>query len=168
MSFIQTVRASIVKQIISKILVSALLMFGASVAAAAGDPIYTGTFSNKAVGGYDTVAYFTEGKPVKGEKKFRTEYKGAEWRFASQENLDTFLADPEKYAPQYGGYCAWAMAGAENGTRPFGAKGSPKHWEIVDGKLYLNYDANIKDKWVKDIPGFIGKADTFYPQFLED
>lgn len=155
------------KQLISKILVSAFLMLGASVAAAAEeDPIYTGLFNNRAVGGYDTVAYHTDGKPTKGDKKFSTEYLGAEWRFASQQNLDLFLADPAKYAPQYGGYCAWAMAGGEKGERPYGAKGDPKQWEIVDGKLYLNYDASVKEDWLKDIPGFITKANTFYPQFV--
>lgn len=155
------------KQMISKILASALVLFGVSVAAAAEeDPIYTGLFNNRAVSGYDTVAYFTEGKPVKGDKKFSTEYMGAKWRFSSQENLDLFLADPAKYAPQYGGYCAWAMAGGEKGERPYGASGDPKQWEIVDGKLYLNYDASVKEDWLKDIPGFISKANTFYPQFV--
>ena len=113
------------------------------------------------------MAYFTEGKPVKGSKKFKTKYMGAEWRFANQENLDTFLADPAKYAPQYGGYCAWAMGGAENGTRGFAAKGDPKEWKIVDGKLYLNYDDKIRAKWEKDIPGFIAKADVFYPETVD-
>lgn len=143
------------------------LLFSFSISASAGDAIYTGVFSSKAVSGYDTVAYFTEGKPVKGSKKFKTKYMGAEWRFSSQENLDTFLTDPQKYAPQYGGYCAWAMGGAENGTRGFKASGDPEVWQIVDGKLYLNYDEDIYGKWTKDIPGFIEKADRFYPETVE-
>lgn len=151
-------------QFISKILLSAMLLVGASVTASAADePIYTGLFNNRAVSGYDTVAYFTEGKPVKGSKKFRTEYMDTEWRFSSQDNLDLFLADPARYAPQYGGYCAWAMAGGDNGTRGYKASGDPKQWKIVDGKLYLNYDASVKADWEQDIPGFIEKADRFYP-----
>ena len=127
LSSIHSIRASIVKQMISKILASALVLLGISVGAAAADePIYTGLFNNRAVSGYDTVAYFTAGKPVKGNKKFRTEYMDTEWRFSSQENLDLFLADPAKYAPQYGGYCAWAMGGGDNGTRGYKASGDPE------------------------------------------
>ena len=156
------------KHMISKILASALVLLGVSVGAtAADDPIYTGLFNNRAVSGYDTVAYFTAGKPLKGKKKFRTEYMDAEWRFSSQENLDLFLADPAKYAPQYGGYCAWAMGGGDNGTRGYKASGDPEQWEIVDGKLYLNYNEEVKGKWVQDIPGFIEKADRFYPTVVD-
>ena len=125
------------------------------------DPVYTGNFTNVAVEGYDPVAYFTEGKPVKGDKDFTTEYQGAEWRFSSQANLDAFLADPEKYAPQYGGYCAWAV------SQGYTAKGDAKHWKIVDGKLYLNYNSSIQKKWEKDIPGFIQSADASWPTVLE-
>ena len=133
------------------------LAFGASTAAAEEDSIYTGLFNNRAVSGYDTVAYFTAGKPVKGKKAFKTSYMDAEWRFSSQDNLDAFLADPAKYAPQYGGYCAWAIG------RGYTASGDPKQWKIVDGKLYLNYDAKIKKKWEADIPYFIKLADQIYP-----
>ena len=85
----------------------------------------------------------------------------AEWRFASQENLDTFLQEPGKYAPQYGGYCAWAA------SEGYTAKGSPKHWNIHDGKLYLNYNADIKSKWEADVPGHIEKANENWPKILE-
>lgn len=142
--------------LMKSILVAVALVFGGA-AASADDQIYTGTFSSTAVSGYDAVAYFTDGKPTKGSKKFQTEYKGAKWRFSSQENLDTFLADPARYAPQYGGYCAWAMAGG------YKASGDPEQWKIVDGKLYLNYDASVKAEWEQDIPGFIAKADVNYP-----
>ncbi|MGB1239671.1 MAG: YHS domain-containing (seleno)protein, partial [Pseudomonadales bacterium] len=108
----------------------------------AGDAIYTSFFSSNAVSGYDTVSYFTEGKPLKGKKNFSTKYKKATWLFSSQENLDLFKANPEKYAPQYGGFCAWAVA-AKNDR----ASGDPLRWNIVDGKLYLNYDKAIQDKW---------------------
>ena len=127
----------------------------------AGDAIYTGFFNNKAVGGYDTVAFFTESKAVKGNKKFQTEYQGADWYFSSQENLVLFRQDPEKYAPQYGGFCAWAVA-AKHDRAP----GNAKHWKIVDGKLYLNYDAGVQAQWLQDVPGFIAEADRYWPTLL--
>ncbi len=137
----------------------ALLMF--NVSAFAKSEIYTGTFSSKAVGGYDTVAYFTQGTPVKGDSDYQTEYKGAKWLFSSQENLDAFLADPEKYAPQYGGYCAWAVG--HNIT----AKGDPQQWKIIDDKLYLNYDADIQSKWLQDPEKWIVEGDKNWPGVLK-
>ena len=125
------------------------------------DPIYTGTFSKAAVGGYDAVAYFTQQQPVKGERQFSLQWMGAEWRFASAENRERFAAAPEKYAPQYGGYCAWAV------SQGYTASGDPKHWKLVDGKLYLNYDADVQKKWEQDIPGFIAKADRNWPAVLD-
>lgn len=126
------------------------------------DPVYTGIFSNKAVDGYDAVAYFTEGKPVKGSKKFKTEYMGADWYFSSQENLEKFTANPENFAPQYGGYCAWAIA-EKNDFAP----GDPEQWKIVNGKLYLNYNADIQQRWQKDIPGFIATGDKNWPLLVK-
>lgn len=124
--------------------------------------IYTGFGSNLALGGYDSVAYFTDGEPVKGSKDFETEFKGAIWRFSSQENLDAFEADPDAFRPQYGGYCAWAM---DNGDL---AKGNPKFWRIYEGRLYLNINRSIQKKWERDIPGFIEKADANWPGILAD
>ena len=129
--------------------------------ASAEPPVYTGTFSSVAVQGYDPVAYFTEGKPVKGSKDFTTEYMGATFQFASAANRDAFVADPVMYAPQYGGYCAWAMADGKY------AKGDANFWKIVDGKLYLNFNRGIQDKWNKDVPGFISKADTHWSELQE-
>ncbi|WP_372741394.1 YHS domain-containing (seleno)protein [Neptunomonas sp.] len=140
--------------------IAAILMV-VSLHASAKPPIYTSFFSDLAVAGYDTVAYFTEHKPVKGNKRFVTEYKGAEWRFKSADNLAMFKADPEKYAPQYGGYCAWAVA--MNDT----AKGDPHQWTVHDGKLYLNYDTDIQAKWLKDKEGFINSADKNWPGVIE-
>lgn len=145
---------------IKRLFMAFSIAFFSGYAVQADDPIYTGVFSDNAVSGYDTVAYFTQGTPVKGSKKFRTDYMDAEWRFSSQENLDIFLSDPARYAPQYGGYCAWAMAGG------YTAPGDPKQWKIVDDKLYLNYDEKIKAKWEVDIPGFIAKADEKYPDVV--
>lgn len=147
------------KRILSFLTLTLLII--ASPAQAGEDPIYTGLFNDRAAGGYDVVSYFTDGKAVKGDKKFRTNYMGAEWRFTSEEHLKTFLANPTGYAPQYGGYCAWAMA------RGYTAKGDPEEWRIVDGKLYLNYDASVKATWETDIPGFIMKADVNYPRLVD-
>ena len=122
--------------------------------------IHTGFFSSLAVGGYDPVAYFTQGKPVEGSKEFSTRWMDADWRFASAENRDLFLAAPEKYAPQYGGYCAWAIAQGKT------ASGDPKFWKVVDDRLYLNYDQDVQQRWEKDIPGFIASADRNWPAVL--
>lgn len=123
------------------------------------DPIYQS--KGFAIKGYDTVAYFTAGKPVKGDKRFSHSYKGATWLFSTQENLDAFKANPEKYAPQYGGYCAYAVSKGST------AKIEPDSWKVVDGKLYLNYNKSIQKKWEKDIAGYIKKADANWPNVLD-
>ncbi|BDX02310.1 MAG: YHS domain-containing (seleno)protein [Marinomonas sp.] len=125
------------------------------------DEIYTGYFSNKALDGYDTVAYFTDNKPVEGKPDFVTTYKGADWYFVSQQHLDMFVAEPEKYAPQYGGYCAWAIS-AKNDF----ASADPKDWAVVDGKLYLNYNDDIKRKWDQNRALHIKQADENWPALI--
>lgn len=125
------------------------------------DPIYKPLFSKKAVSGYDSVAYFTEGKAIKGSDKFKLTLDGADWYFASQENLDKFKAEPHKYQPQYGGYCAWAVA------QGWDASADPLLWDIVDGKLYLNYDKEKQALWAKDKPGMIAKGDKNWPEVLK-
>ncbi len=136
-----------------------VLLFTTS--ASAQEAVYTGTFSSEAISGYDSVSYFTEGAPVKGSSEFKTKWHGATWKFSSQENLDTFKADPEKYAPQYGGHCAWALADGNF------YEGDPKVWEIYGGKLYLNYNETVKEKWVQDKDGFITAADIEYPKAVD-
>lgn len=113
-----------------------------------------------AINGYDTVAYFTERKPVIGSDAFVAEYMGAKWRFASKANLDLFKADPAKYAPQYGGYCAYGVA------QGYLVKVEPDQFTVLDGKLYLNYDADVQAKWLKDPHGFIRTADQKFPALL--
>lgn len=140
-------------------LVAGLLLPGGFALAAKG-PVFTGLFSNVAVGGHDVVAYFTENRPVRGDKRFSFEFKGAAWHFASAVNRDLFVAGPERYAPQYGGYCAWAVS--EGST----ASADPAFWKIVDRKLYLNYDAQVQKKWENDIAGHIRKADRNWPGVL--
>lgn len=138
-----------------------ILSIGFSSLVAAADPIYTGTFSNTAVSGYDTVAYFNEDKAIKGSKQFSTQYMGADFHFSNAANLATFEANPTRYAPQYGGYCAWAV------SQGYTAKGDPEVWKIVDGKLYLNYNAKVQQDWEKDIPGFIRSADQNFPTLIK-
>lgn len=132
-------------------------LFAAPALAEAPAPqIYTAEDSNVAVGGFDTVSYFS-GAPVAGSADFTATYKGATFQFASQENLDTFNAAPAKYAPQYGGHCAWGAANAA------AYPGDPKVYAVVDGKLYLNYNAEVQQGWDKDQAGFISKADAAWP-----
>jgi len=126
------------------------------------DPTYTGLFSSKAIKGYDTVAYFTVGKPLKGSDEYSMEYNDATWLFSSQENLELFKADPEKYAPQYGGYCAYAVA--TNTT----ASIKPELFTIHEGKLYLNYNKSINEKWIANKEGFIQDADKNWPGLLAE
>ena len=142
--------------------IAAAMMAAAAPAAFAAQPeTYTSRLSDLAVGGYDPVAYFSVGAETKGDAQYTTEYKGAEWRFASAENLATFKADPEAYAPQYGGYCAWAV------SQGYTAPGNPRNWRIVDGKLYLNYNDKVQADWEKDIPGFVAKANANWPGVLD-
>ena len=132
-----------------------------AASAAAVDPVYTALFSSNALSGHDAVAYFTEGKPVEGSKQLSTRWNGARWLFSSAANLAAFEAEPERYAPQYGGYCAWAV------SQGYTAKGNPENWRVVDGKLYLNYDASVQKTWESDIPGFIRSANANWPKLLE-
>ncbi len=114
-----------------------------------------------AIRGTDPVAYFTEGRPVAGDTTHALEWNGAVWYFASAENRAAFEAEPERYAPQYGGFCAWAVAekGKLYSTRP-------ENWSIVDGKLYLNFNDDIQARWQEDIPGFIARGDERWPEVL--
>jgi YHS domain-containing protein len=139
----------------------ALAGIPATQALAAKPPIYRSALSPLAVSGYDPVAYFTVGKPTPGTAEFSTDWNGATWRFSSAANLAKFKANPTAYAPQYGGYCAWAVA--NNNT----ASGDPKFWRIVGGKLYLNYNADIQSKWSKDIPALIAKGNANWPSVLK-
>ena len=111
-----------------------------------------------AIKGYDTVAYFNAGKALKGSGTFTFQWHGMTWYFQSKENRDLFATSPEKYAPQYDGYCAWAL------TEERLAITDPEVWKIVEGKLYLNCSASAYEKWSKDIPGHIKKADAIWPK----
>jgi YHS domain-containing protein len=122
--------------------------------------IDTGAMEGIALGGNDAVSYFS-GAPVKGSDEFSADWKGAKWKFASAANRDAFTAAPEKYAPQYGGYCAYAVS--KGATAP----GDPNAWTVHEGKLYMNFSPAVKETWKKDIPGNITKADGNWPKVLE-
>lgn len=113
-----------------------------------------------AVGGTDVVAYFTEGTPTGGSPDITHDHMGVTWRFASEANRDAFIADPEAYMPQYGGYCAFAV------SRGYTASTVRDAWTIVDGKLYLNFSLSVRSRWERDIPGNIAKGDANWPSVL--
>ncbi len=107
--------------------------------------------------GYDAVAYFTDGKPMKGTGRYGYAWMGAKWLFSSTENRDRFVKSPEKYAPQYGGYCAYAV------SQGITADIDPEAWKIVEDKLYLNLSPGVARIWERDIPGYIDKANKNWP-----
>ena len=115
---------------------------------------YNTMYAGLGAKGYDVVAYFTDGKPVQGSADHEYVYGGVTWRFASKEHRDTFAANPEKYAPQYGGFCAWgAASGKLFDVDPVNG------WTIVNGKLYLNFNADLNKTFANDSAKFIPKAD---------
>jgi YHS domain-containing protein len=114
------------------------------------------TTKEGAIKGYDVVAYFTIGKPEKGVKTISYNWQGSTWHFTTESHKSLFVANPEKYAPQYGGYCAYGWA------QGYAVKIEPDAWAIVDGKLYLNYNKGVQKDWDKDKEGYIKKADENY------
>lgn len=115
---------------------------------------------NRAIQGYDPVAYFVNSKATKGEKNITYKWKNANWYFANEENRDAFISDPEAYAPQFGGYCAYAL------SEGYLYKIDPNAWKIVDGKLYLNYDLSTQKKWEGKQDERIKKAEAIWPGIL--
>jgi YHS domain-containing protein len=144
--------------------VLALLAGGNAWAAPPINTIKPGLFGGRgdtAILGYDPVAYFTVGKPVKGEDALVHEWMGAKWKFSSAAHLELFKANPEKYAPQYGGYCAYGVA-KDNLVSI-----EPDKFKVIDGKLYLNYDAGVQASWLKDTAGYIRQADAKFAALLK-
>lgn len=146
---------SIIRRAGIAVMLLASLAF-APITAQAGE-VNASTFGGVAIEGTDPVAYFTEGRPVKGSGDFTHDWNGATWRFANADNRDLFAADPEKYAPQYGGYCAWAV------SQGYTAGIDPNAWRIEDGRLYLNYSPGVQERWMADIQGHITAADNNWP-----
>jgi len=133
-----------------------LIMAFHATTAIALDPIYS-NWRDLAIRGTDPVAYFTEGRPVEGSSEHTFDYLDATWRFASAENKAAFEANPEKYTPQFGGYCAWAVA------QGYTASIDPKAWTIVEGKLYLNYSEKVMNTWLEDRDKLIDAAEENWP-----
>ncbi|EAP77748.1 twin-arginine translocation pathway signal sequence domain protein, putative [Roseovarius nubinhibens ISM] len=129
------------------------------VALAATAPIFAE--GGIAINGTDPVAYFTENRPVAGDPQFSTDYMGATWYFASAENLDQFRNAPEEFAPQFGGYCAYAA------SKGYIAPTVPEAWTIYEGKLYLNANLRARELWLEDIPGNIALAQDNWPNILK-
>jgi YHS domain-containing protein len=119
------------------------------------------TTTDLALRGYDPVSYFTDGAPTPGEIDITAEHQGAIYRFASAEHKAMFEADPAKYAPQYGGYCAFGLA------QGYKFDGDPQVWKIVDDKLYLNLSPKVSTIWQQDVPGNIENADAKW-QMVKD
>ena len=124
----------------------------------AADPVFSE--SGVAIKGFDPVAYFTDSAPVAGSGDYQSEWNGATWQFASAENKATFDADPAAYAPQYGGYCAYAVSKGK--TAPI----DPAAWTIHEDKLYLNFSEEVRNIWREDVPGNISLADANWPGVL--
>ncbi|HXV25697.1 MAG TPA: YHS domain-containing (seleno)protein [Alphaproteobacteria bacterium] len=119
---------------------------------------YNSMYAGLGAKGYDVVAYFTDGKAVQGKQDIEAVYGGVTWKFASEEHRDLFKADPAKYAPQYGGFCAWGVAqGKLFDVDPVNG------WKIVDNKLYMNFNDQILATWNKDIPGNLAKSEANWP-----
>ena len=132
--------------------------FGGSGSVHAGGLINTGYFGGIAIKGYDPVAYFTKGRAIKGSEKFALTWMGAPWHFANARHRDLFAAEPIKYAPQFGGYCADGVAYGQST-----ANIDPEAWRIINGKLYLNYDKGAAAE-LEEIPGQIDKAKANWPK----
>ncbi|WP_024596175.1 MULTISPECIES: YHS domain-containing (seleno)protein [unclassified Pseudoalteromonas] len=146
-----------IKYIVALIMLSTLLMSGG--ASAKDDAVNTGWFNNTAIKGYDSVAYFTQNKAVKGSDKYTFSYLGADWHFSSEENKTAFAENPKRYAPQYGGWCAYAMADEGNAVGI-----DPEAFYIHEDKLYLNYSQSVQQKWLSNLLPYIVMADGYYPQ----
>jgi YHS domain-containing protein len=140
-----------------RVLACAVMLLSVALAS----PAFAGEVFEKdgiAINGYDTVAYFTEMKAVKGVGHYRAEYKWAVFLFVSAANRDAFLEHPEKFAPQYGGFCAYGMA------KGYKAATDPAAFTVVGDKLYLNYNGTVRALWVLDIPSYVNKADQHWPE----
>lgn len=145
--------------VIRRLLALTLLVFAATATAAG--PVYTGRFGRTAIGGYDAVAYHLDGKAVLGSRSHVAEWNGAKWQFATAEHRQAFEASPERYAPQYGGYCAYGV-GAKNDL----VSSDPQAWDIVDGKLYLNYDRDVQQLWRAQRARYIDSGNRNWPTLV--
>ena len=148
--------------VLATVLLALVLGFLGAPSPACATELIDQSFRGIAIQGYDPVAYFTDGQAVKGSDEFAYKWLGAVWYFASAEHREIFAADPVKYAPQYGGYCASAMVGGQT------AVANPEAWRIVDGKLYFVYSQDGLQEWANNAPEEIKKADARWEQLRAD
>ena len=139
-----------------------ILVVSFAFAASAESRVNKSFLGGLAIKGYDSVGYFEQSKPVKGSDDFEVEWHDATWQFSSARNRDLFKSDPEKYAPQFGGYCAFAV------SKDHVQKSDPTVWSIVDDKLYLNLGPGAQSRWQEDVPGNIIRASSNWPGALID
>jgi len=144
---------------VKTLFVAAMAVFAAAVSTPAFAKDYT--HSTPGISGYDPVAYFTDGKPMRGSGYQVSVFEGVTYAFASEEHKEMFEANPEKYVPAYGGYCAYGVAVGKKFVT------DPEVWRIVDGTLYLNLDRGIQRTWEKDVPGYIKKADVNWSEIKD-
>ena len=149
------------KLLLSGLTLASSVAFLPNILLAAQSEIYSNSSTGIAINGYDPVAYFTKGKPVEGSAANSLKWNGATWHFSSAENKSVFKASPTKFAPQYGGYCAFAVSYGSTATT------APEAWTIVDNKLYLNNSLGVRQRWSTDIPGYIKKANKNWPSVLK-
>lgn len=143
----------------SKFLFTAMCVLLAGLVYGQKSPIFQ--TDNGAIKGYDPVSYFKRGEALKGSEEYSFKWESATWYFSSQENLKAFKSDPEKYVPQYGGYCSYAVA------KGYTAKVDPTSWKIIEGKLYLSYNQSIKKNWEHHLDKYIEDADVNWPEVLQ-
>jgi YHS domain-containing protein len=150
-----------IRMLTLSLLLGVIGLSGAAIFSAAHAAAKPAVFTERgaAVGGYDLTTYFA-GTPVRGNAQFAASHNGVTYHFANAQNRDAFRANPTRYLPQFGGYCAWAI------SQGYTAPGRPQFYRVVDGKLYLNFNAQIQQRWERDIPGFIARANANWPAVL--
>jgi hypothetical protein len=142
------------------VLVTLLVVLTTALTAHAQTPAWNADRGALAVHGYDVVAYLTDSAPIRGRAEFEYRWQNTIWRFSSAEHRDQFARAPERFAPQFGGYCAWAV------SRGYTADVDPEAWRVVDGKLYLNYSKRVQRMWQADVVGNIAKGHANWPGVL--
>jgi hypothetical protein len=143
-----------------RVAVGLVAVLGLATVASLGGQNRAGVFNatrGVALGGYDVVAYFEEGKAVKGSAAFAHPWQGVTWQFATEARRSAFAAAPERFAPQFGGYCAYGV------SRGYAVDIDPDAWAIEGGKLYLNYSKSVQRTWNQDRAGYITKAEAQWP-----
>lgn len=164
-SFSEANSLALVNPVIAESQATIVARAGTEVAAAFEPPhstVYVESTSNLAIRGADPVAYFTESAAVPGSPEYEYEWNGVIWRFSSAENMAAFQANPEAYAPEYGGYCAKAISEGNL------ASIDPRAWKIVNGKLYLNYSLEVQAQWEQNVSDNILRAEAFWPEVLTE